>query len=119
MEMLVIIANDNKVRKKVKSYLRDIGLGDFIVMQSVGSTAFDQYYTSYKPVFESAYKDISIVPNNSKTIFVVIKDIERSEEILDNIANLIHQDTKKQNTGIAFTIPFNGLFEENVGKKIQ
>ena len=109
MEILVIIVNDSKVRKKIKSYLREIGLNDFIIMHSVGSTAFDHYYTSYKPAFESAYKDISSVQNKSKTILTVIKDMKCSEDILDNIAKLIHQDTKKQNTGIAFTIPLYKL----------
>jgi nitrogen regulatory protein PII len=114
MEILVIIVNNNKVRKKIKEYLNDIGLGDFIVVQSVGSTVFQQYYTNYKPALESAYQGISTVPNNSQTILSIIKDTDKTEEILDHIAMVIQEGPKKRNTGVAFTIPFEGLFKPEV-----
>lgn len=109
MDLLVIIINDYKSRKAVKAYLREIGLGDFIVMQSSGTSSITQAFNSYRSMIDLPFDSVSKNETRGKTIFVTNKDIDKTQFYLDEIALRFKQDERKGNSGIAFSIPINSI----------
>jgi hypothetical protein len=87
MDLLVIIVNNYKPRKLVKSYLRSIGLGDYIVMLSSGTSSVNQIYDNVKSMIDLPFDDMSDNQNKGKTLFVVNHDVEKTQEIIDHIAS--------------------------------
>jgi len=117
MDLLVIIVNNYKPRKRIKSYLRNIGMGDYIVMLSSGTSSVNQIYNNVKSMIDLPFDDMTDNQSKGKTIFVVNHNEEKTQEYIDHIAEMFEQDKKKSNSGIVFSIPINDIFPVNLLKK--
>jgi hypothetical protein len=106
MDLIVITVNHSQTRKKVKKYLRSIGLGDFIVAYSTGSSMY--YNQIITTRIDSPFDNKDSMMTTGKTIFIVNKSDINTNDIIDTAYEIM--ESAKTNIGIAFSIPMARIF---------
>ena len=112
MDVLMIIVNRSKVRRKIKQYLKTVGMGQCIVMPSLGTSTVLEDYSGFHLGNDNSMDRMSTTAVEGETIFALNKEPDRTMEYLDTIAQMFGQDTKKRDSGIAFSIPVNEFFQK-------
>lgn len=114
MDLIIIIINQKFRRKKVKNYLKEIGLGDYITFDSFGTFGLLNADNSIRRRIDRAFDDQFDQLNKGKVITVINNSKSLTCEIIDKVYEIFDDVSKKDNTGIAFSIPVNEIFSEKL-----
>lgn len=110
MDMIVVIVNAKDKRKKVKTYLKEAGLGDFITFDSLGVFGLLTMDHTVRRRIDRVFDDQFDKLNKGEVIAVMNTSDRSTRFILDRIYEITDEASKNFNTGIAFSIPVNEIF---------
>jgi hypothetical protein len=104
MDLITIVANSNGIIKNVKKYLKSIGLGDFLTIESSGTFGLLSSDNIQVKSFDTVIDNKLELINRGKSIFVVNSGDQTTETIIDEVYHIIEQGKKSHDTGIAFSV---------------
>lgn len=112
MDLITAIINDKSKRRKVKAYLKEIDLGDFLAMQSFGTYGLLNPDNSFRHSIDVAFDDKFDMLNRGKILVVINNSQASTQDIIDHIYDMINDGKQTFNTGIIFSVPINDIFKQ-------
>ena len=112
MQLLVLVLNKTELLGEVLSSLIKAGLKGATVIDSMGALrVIDKDTVEPPPIFGSLRKYLTPSHEQSKTVFIVLRDSE--VEIARATINKVTGGLDKPDTGIMFSVPVS--FAEGLG----
>ncbi len=112
MDLITAIINDKSKRRKVKAYLKEIGLGNFLALPSFGTYGLLNPDNSFRYSIDVAFDDKFDMLNRGKIVVVINNTENKTQDIINHIYEMINNEKQAFNTGIIFSIPVNDIFKQ-------
>lgn len=110
MQALFIVLNDLSYLEQILSKFLELKVRGATIMDSQGMAAAIMNNEGMNFIFSGPFqRSLDNDQKASKTIFSVIPEVEKVEEVVTEVRKIVEK-SKKQVIGFMFTIPVSGIY---------